>query len=163
MHARRFTASGRGRAAQLLRGDWLRALGYAAIGLGLACSHHGGDGEVTCSDEEPTFVVTIAAGDGALPADTVVSVHSGGSTEQYPPDGSRSMLFCTEVSDGDLDAGADVDELRCNLYTGQAAELTVQASGYPDYESTLTVERSDEDCIITGQEQVVLLPPDAGT
>ena len=98
-----------------------------------------------------------------MPADTVVRVHAGGMTEQHPPEGSRSMLFCTEVGAGDLDAGADLEELRCSLYTGQAAELVVQASGYPDHESTLTVERSDEGCVLTREEQVVLLPADAGT
>jgi len=138
-------------------------VGCAAVALGLACGHDGGDGDPTCSDEEPTFAVTIAAGDGSLPADTVVHVHAGGTSEQYPPTGSRSMLFCTEVGAGDLDAGGDLDELECSLYTGQATELRVQASGYPDHESTLTVERSDEGCILTREEQIVLLPADAGT
>ena len=132
-------------------------------GLGLACSHNGGNGEAACSDEEPTFAVTIEAGDDVLPTDTVVRVHSGGTTEQHPPVSSRTMLFCTEVSPGDLDAGAELQELHCSLYTGQAAELTVQASGYPDHESTLIVERSDEGCIVTREERVVLLPPDAGS
>ncbi len=138
-------------------------MGCAVIALGLACSHHGTDGEPTCSDAEPTFAVTVEAGDGPLPGDTVVRVRAGGTTEQHPPLGSRTMLFCTEMSDGDLDAGAELEELQCSLYTGQAAELTVQAFSYPDHESTLTVERSDEGCIVTREEQVVLLPADAGT
>jgi hypothetical protein len=133
------------------------------ISLGLACSHDGNGSDAECSDEEPTFAVTVEAGDDVLPRDTVVRVRSGGTTEQHPPLGSRTMLFCTEVSPVDLDAGAELEELRCSLYTGQAAELTVQASGYPDHESTLIVERSDDGCIVTHEEQIVLLLPDAGT
>lgn len=131
--------------------------------LGLACSNGHRSNDPTCTDEEPTFVVSVRAGDAPLPADTVVTVQSGGTTEQYPPEGNRSMLFCTEVGAGDLDAGADLEEIQCSLYTGQAAALTVTASGYPSQEITLTVERSDDDCILTREEQLVLLPGDAGS
>jgi hypothetical protein len=129
----------------------------------LGCSHHPDDQEPTCEDQEPTFVMTVTVADGPLPSDTHLTVRYGGSqTEEYAVGGdagtTRERVFCSDTPAGD----AAVASVTCELYTGQAAEVTIEASGYAPLVQVLSLERTDERCIVTQTVPIQLLPPDAG-
>jgi hypothetical protein len=68
------------------------------------------------------------------------------------------MVFCAETGP---DGGAATG-LQCELYTGQAAEVTVEAAGYPATTQVLTLDRNDNDCVVTREVELVLVSSDAG-
>jgi hypothetical protein len=144
----------------LTRGSSLTLLAGA---VALGCGHPSGGSDPTCQDQEPAFVLTVRTADGTLPAGAHLVVRYGGDqTEEYSVgvDGGSPgpMVFCEEAAS----ASGAVASLRCQLYTGQAAEVTVDATGYPTASEVLALQRTDEDCVVTRSVEIILQSPDAG-
>jgi hypothetical protein len=124
-----------------------------------------------CRPERPAFLVRISAPTHSLPADTRLLVEYGAGEEEYrldsPPE-RPDVVFCTLLSPEpdagsmiEVEAGAAVQELLCELWTQGAATLIVRATGYPTQELTLRADR-DECGIVTVDYAVVLQAADAG-
>ncbi|HEY6557083.1 MAG TPA: hypothetical protein VI072_07405 [Polyangiaceae bacterium] len=124
-----------------------------------------------CIGDRPAFLVRVSARAESLPDDTRLKVQYGAGEEEYlleqPPD-APEVVFCTllsrQVDAGsmiEVEAGAPVQELLCELWTQGAATLTVRATGYPAQELNLRAERNE--CgIETVDYHVVLERADAG-
>jgi hypothetical protein len=133
-----------------------------------------------CSGPHPDFVVLIKLSDRPLPPDTVVKVLYGGSgTETYDlasPNRDPEVLFCapagadcSALPDGASAVGAagaagsagedaSVEALRCELWTGGFATVTVQGTGLTDPSYDLT----PDDKVCTVSRCLKLDSPDGG-
>jgi hypothetical protein len=141
--------------------------GWLALG---ACGN-GSEGTVPdCEDQQPTFVLTVRAAQGPLPSDFHMTVRYGGSTTEHYVIGQQaspgeSMMFCHELPGSEPDGAGlpTVSAVRCDLYTGQAVEVTLEAQDYPLLVQTLTMERDEQDCVITSEQELLLERGDAGS
>jgi hypothetical protein len=125
----------------------------------------------------PDFVVVLKLSDRPLPPDTVVKVmYAGSGTASYnlaAPSADPEVVFCspatpsctdpTELSGaaGAAGAGADdapVEALRCELWTGGFATVTVQGTGL----SGTSYQLSPDDELCTVSQCLVLDSPDGG-
>jgi hypothetical protein len=106
-----------------------------------------------CTVVRPAFRVRVSARAESLPGDTRLQVQYGAGKEEYlleqPPE-EPDVVFCTllsrEVDAGsmiEVEAGAPVQELLCELWTQGAATLTVRAAGYPTQELSLRADRNE--------------------
>jgi hypothetical protein len=115
----------------------------------------------------PAFQLHLQTATGtALPADTVVRVKYGGGVEEYRLDEvihSQENVFCQhrDQDGGPVEAGAQVGELSCVLWTQGAATITVEASGYPDLEKDLEAKGKNR-CIETVDVTLTLDAGDGG-
>jgi hypothetical protein len=145
----------------------------SAVWAGLvlaACNGDHGSDPPDCEDQQPTFLLTVRAAEGALPADLHLTLRYGGSTTQEHILGqdagvSEPVMFCTEVGGSAWHDAAPpaVTELRCELYTGQAAEITLESEVYGTLVETLILERNEDGCVITSEEELLLERGDAGS
>ena len=132
-----------------------------------------GGGDAGCYSGPPValFVLSIRAADGLLPEDTTVTVKWSAGDE--PPfilnDQSTWMTLeqgANVVCDVDHDAAAipEIEELRCELWTSGATEVTVTGGELPPYESTPTpMEQPGCEEPIASEIEIVLDDmPDAG-
>ena len=108
----------------------------------------------------------VTAGAKPLPSDTVLRVKYGGGVEEYRLDEavhSQENVFCQhrDVDGGPVEAGASVNELSCVLWTQGAADISVEASGYPDLEKTLEAKGKNR-CIETVDVTLTLDAGDGG-
>ncbi len=133
-----------------------------------------------CSGPHPDFVVVLELSNGPLPADTVVHVTYGGSgMEEYvvaAPSSDPEVVFCSPASmdggalaDTDGAAGAagsanagvsssSIEALRCELWTGGVATVTVRGTGL----SGMSYDFTPDDNQCTVRQTVVLDSPDGG-
>lgn len=132
-----------------------------------------------CSGPHPDFVVVLELSNRPLPADTVVQVTYGGSgMEQYAvaaPSSDPEVVFCSPAStdggalaDTDGAAGAagsssagmssSIDALRCELWTGGVASVTVRGTGLSAVQYNFTPD--GDQCTV--RHTVVLDSPDGG-
>lgn len=123
----------------------MRKIGYAIIPFILnGCTQEPTyDG---CYGEHPAFVVTIRSNEGPLPPDTRLHVKYGSGEERYSlrePNAPANVIFCATIAgDGAPDAGGAVQALVCELWTQGAAQITVEASGYPSIMRNLKAQRN---------------------
>jgi hypothetical protein len=153
------------------------------------CTSNGGHGKNdqpdACSSEvHAAFLLTITAGDAALPADLELQVQYGGFCEIYDLDrrevmacadgGLSGSVFCrvnppaaeavcdTSPMDDDAGAPGSMDHvLSCCLWTPDATSVAVTSSQYAAVEQDLSPESND--CgLMTVAVPIDLMRPDAG-
>ncbi len=155
------------------------AVSIACACSALACSNDDPMNQAACPKPLPAFSVKITAMDGALPADTKVSVHYGAADEEYTlgEEGvAHDSVFCKELTtragDAGAEAGADAGtsgaplSLQCDLWTQGSAEIKVTGGDYPPLEEQLEAElNGPPECgtVKTVEYDIELTPGDAGT
>ncbi len=160
-----------GRAA---RGAAFAALAAASI---LGCHDPGNEDDPVCPRTAAAFDVHLTAADGELPPGTRISVTYGGaSTEHYTvgevPNANHSSVCCVPgdgdglslapatcgqpLGDASLRA-ADADEVRCLIWSNGAADVLVEARGYPLIAETLAA-KEDERYPECGAWDTILVP-----
>ncbi len=154
---RTLKAFGRFGGRRLLSGICLVALVALA-----ACSS---DDRPECA-LRPAFELTVRAATGSVPSDLRLKIKYGGGVEEYAVSDTvqtQEVLFCQrrDVDGGVPEAGAEVGEVFCKLWTQGATALTVETAQYPKVERTLEA-KADGECILTVEETVVLAVPEAG-
>lgn len=141
--------------------DWVGMTALAVLSL-FGCGPLD-DSNTSCSDPQPTFVVSIIAEAGRLPPDTVVTVSYGAGEETYTlsdQDTLHEIMFCTQNAEevagnvggaagesGDAGAAGEdntrVRSLECELWTEGAATLQVVGGDFPMLEELLVAEADD--------------------
>lgn len=157
--------------SSLLR--WVSIAAFIAFAWGCSQSP---DPEVHC-DAHPAFVVLVTVPTGTLPANTTITITFGGSgTEMFElgADGPHHALFCdwalrdgTKIPQPDAatDGAAPLPEaLSCELWTGGAANITIEGDGYQPILNMQLEAKNDASCgFKTVNETLTLAPMEGGT
>lgn len=133
--------------------------------LAAACSEDGGPDSKQCK-VVPAFRLNLRAASGPLPPDTMLEVKYGAGVESYRLDqgdtGQENVLCHTDAPDGG-DAGKDVSQIDCELWTQGAAKVTLTATGYDTIVKDLGAKEDPDKCLETVTVTIILGDLDAGT
>lgn len=147
----------------------------------------GGGGECTAPPPpEPAFRLQVTTTAGAVPGGTRLEVtYQGSVTESFevgkpspgnvdvccrigrrvPDAGTLPEVSCVPGDGGTTDAGSPTDVLaiQCDLWTNGAAEIHIEAPGYPALDEVLNPKLREDGCgVTTADTRIVLERPDGG-
>jgi hypothetical protein len=132
---------------------------FALIGLSVvalvativvaACSTKNNQ-QCAAPSSHPAFHLTVRAPGGKpLPAQLVLTIKYGSGEEIYDaehPNQTPQVVFCKQVQEGGspeggaADASNNAEEIVCDLWTDGAANVKIEAEGYPKMERDLSAE-----------------------
>jgi hypothetical protein len=153
-----------------------------ALLFGVACSDDSPTDEPCDGTRVPAYVVTVAAEDGPLPADLVITARWGGGEESFslaegPLGNEERIMFCTDsYAGGDGLGGAggsgggnggehqgterEVTTLVCDLWADTAVTFEMTALGYVHEPQELKLSHNSCGDVATAEVQALLVHPE---